>query len=78
MPTLIAFVGKDGPTPVRDLAPGRILGCLSEGPNQSWALTNATEPVKSRDGGESSDTELATMKTEVLGGGEEYLDPQDQ
>ena len=66
--SLIAFVGKDGPTPVRDLALGRVLGCLSEGPNDSWVLVNATEPVKSRDGGESSETELATMKTEALGG----------
>lgn len=67
--SLITFVGKGGPTPVRDMALGRILGCLEEGPNKTWVLARATTPTKSRDGQQSSETELATMKSEALGAG---------
>lgn len=64
---LITFVGKAGPTPVRDMALGRMLGCLGEGPNKTWVLSRSTTPAKSRDGAPSTDTELVTMKNEPLG-----------
>lgn len=67
--SLVTFVGKGGPTPVRDMALARMVGCLEEGPNKSWVLTRATTPSKSRDGQASSETELATMKSEALGTG---------
>ncbi|MDO8793826.1 MAG: c-type cytochrome [Vicinamibacterales bacterium] len=64
---LVTFVGKSGPTEVRDMALGRALGCLEAGPNNSWVLARATAISKSRDGVASSETELGSMKSEKLG-----------
>ncbi len=64
---LVTFVGKNGPTEVRDNALGRTLGCLEAGPNNTWVLSKATALLKSRDGQASSETELTSMKSEKLG-----------
>lgn len=65
--TRINFVGKNGPTDVRDMALGRAMGCLEMAPDKSWKLTRATTVSKSRDGMASSEGELASMKSEPLG-----------
>ena len=63
----VTFVGKSGPTEVRDMSLGRALGCLETGPNNTWVLARATGISRSRDGVASSDTELGSMKSETLG-----------
>lgn len=62
----ITMVGKGGPTPVRDMALGRIVGCLAQGPDKSWVLNNATEPAKTR-GEPSTEAQLKAAAAEKLG-----------
>jgi len=49
----LVFVPKDGVVAKREVgnfAQVETAGCLTEGPNQSWMLTRATEPVAARAG----------------------------
>lgn len=45
----IQVVGKDGPGPVPDFALVQVVGCLTERPDKSWALTKAAAPSRVRD-----------------------------
>jgi S-disulfanyl-L-cysteine oxidoreductase SoxD len=44
----VQLVGRDGPKPLPSLTVVRVVGCLTSGPNDTWMLTNASEPVRSR------------------------------
>ena len=62
----ILIVGKNGPGPVPDFSLVRVVGCLTEGPDEDWMLTHGTEPVRTRDG-EASVAEAEAMADAPLG-----------
>ena len=55
----ILIVGKDGPKPVPDFSLVTVSGCLSKDAENRWMLTNASEPVRTRNPGKSTEAELA-------------------
>jgi S-disulfanyl-L-cysteine oxidoreductase SoxD len=63
----IRLVGPDGPKPLPTNTLVRIVGCLVQTSDQEWSLTQATEPVRSRQGTESSPEELKKSAAEPLG-----------
>jgi hypothetical protein len=63
----VQLVGKDGPTPLPSLAVVRVVGCLAFGPNDTWILTNASEPVRSRSINETTPEELQGSAAWPLG-----------
>ena len=58
----IRIEGKQGPEPVPNFALVRTVGCLSKGPDTSWMLAGASEPVRTKDPGASKDDELKRSK----------------
>lgn len=44
----VRVIRKDGPAPVPSSAPVSAVGCVQAGPNDTWLLVNATEPVRER------------------------------
>ena len=44
----VLFVGPKGPQPVPNLSQVLVVGCLTAGPNDTWTLTRATDPVRTR------------------------------
>jgi mono/diheme cytochrome c family protein len=63
----VEFVGKDGPKPLPSLTAVRVVGCLTSGPNDTWMLTNASEPVRSRSINETTPEELQGSAARPLG-----------
>lgn len=63
----VEFVGKDGPKPLPSMTAVRVVGCLTSGPNDTWILTNASEPVRSRSLNETTPAELQDSATWPLG-----------
>ena len=63
----VQLVGKDGPTPLPSLTAVRVVGCLTSGPNDTWILTNASEPVRSRSINETTPAELLGSAAWPLG-----------
>ena len=61
--------GKSGPEPLPNLAIAKIIGCLAPGPNNSWNLTSATEPARTRQPDESTPEEIKEAAAAPLGGG---------
>jgi cytochrome c5 len=44
----VRVIRKDGPAPVPTSSPVLVVGCIQAGPNDTWQLVNATEPVRTR------------------------------
>ena len=63
----IRVVGKDGPSAVPDGALIGAVGCLIQGSDQSWTLTRASEPVRTRDVEASGGEELKATAARPLG-----------
>jgi mono/diheme cytochrome c family protein len=63
----VQLVGKDGPTQLPNLTVVRVVGCLTSGPNNTWVLANATEPVRSRSINETTPEELKGSAAGPLG-----------
>ena len=63
----VQLVGKDGPKPLPNLTVVRVVGCLTSGPNDTWILTNASEPVRSRSINETTPEELKSSAASPLG-----------
>ena len=63
----VEFVGKDGPKPLPSMTVVRVVGCLTSGPNDTWILTNASEPVRSRSINETTPEELQGSAAWPLG-----------
>jgi quinoprotein glucose dehydrogenase len=64
----ILVVGKGGPGgPVPNFSLVLVVGCLAKGADSSWRLTNATEPVRTREVGDSSPASLKAMESRPLG-----------
>jgi hypothetical protein len=63
----IGFVGKNGPAPVPEYALIQIVGCLTQRPDEVWLLTNATQPVRTRNEKKSTPEELRASGARALG-----------
>ena len=63
----IRVEGKNGPGPVPNFALVQVVGCLSAGPDASWNVGSATEPIRTKDPSPSTDDELKTSQAAALG-----------
>jgi len=63
----VMFVGVNGPRPVPDGSLIVTVGCLSEGPNDSWLLLKSTEPTRTRNSTASTPAELKASTQRSLG-----------
>jgi cytochrome c5 len=63
----IQFVGKDGPQSLPSNAQAVIAGCLAAGPNNTWIVSKATEPLRTREAEEISAEELKFAAARPLG-----------
>jgi mono/diheme cytochrome c family protein len=63
----IRVIRKDGPAPVPTSSPVLVVGCIQAGPNDTWQLVNATEPVRTRGQFVHVEEELATARNTPLG-----------
>jgi Cytochrome C oxidase, cbb3-type, subunit III len=63
----IDVVGKDGPQPVPNFAAVLSVGCLVQNTDKRWMLTNATEPVRTRDAFKQIEKELTASAQRPLG-----------
>ena len=63
----IQFVGQGGPAPIPEFAPVQVVGCLRQRPDGEWALTNVSEPVRTRDPEGLTDAELREAEDTTLG-----------
>jgi mono/diheme cytochrome c family protein len=59
--------GGDGPQQVPNFALVQVMGCLISAAGNTWQVTNATEPVRTRDPGVSKDDELKSAESKALG-----------
>lgn len=55
------------PQPLPNFSLARSVGCLTQQPDKSWALTAATSPRRSRDGEPSKPTELKALEPRPAG-----------
>jgi hypothetical protein len=58
---------KDGPAPLPDGTIIRAVGCLIQGTGNSWTLTKASDPVRSREADKSTGAELKASEAQPLG-----------
>ena len=66
----IAIVEKSGPGgPVPNFSLVQIVGCLTQGANKAWVLTNGTEPIRAADSGDSPAADLKASSSLPLGKG---------
>ena len=63
----IRIEGREGPQPVPNYALVRAVGCLTQGPQNAWMLSNASEVVRTRSPEPSKDEELKNSKAKALG-----------
>jgi hypothetical protein len=63
----IDVVGKDGPKPVPNFALVLSVGCLIQTGENRWMLSNASEPVRTRDSFKLIDKELKASQSRPLG-----------
>jgi hypothetical protein len=49
------------------MTPVRLVGCVASGPNGTWMLTNASEPVRSRSINATTPEELQALAASPLG-----------
>jgi mono/diheme cytochrome c family protein len=57
----IRVEGKDGPAPVPDFSLVEVVGCLGQKADGSWMLTNASEPIRTRDPKDSPADQLPAL-----------------
>ena len=63
----ILIEGRDGPEPVPNFALVRVVGCLTRGPDSTWVVADASEPVRTKDPEASQDDELKGVEMTALG-----------
>ena len=61
------LVGKDGPKPLSTNALVQLVGCFTPGSNNTWTLTNATEPARTRNAGKIAAEELTASASVPMG-----------
>jgi mono/diheme cytochrome c family protein len=60
-------VGKNGPAPLPASSTVSAVGCIQTGPNETWILVNATEPVRTRREFDRVEEELDAARAATLG-----------
>lgn len=63
----ILLVGKDGPKPLPTNALVQVVGCLTSGEKNTWMLTKASRPARTRTADETTPDELKTSAAKPLG-----------
>jgi len=64
----IFVVEKEGPGgPAPNFSLVQVVGCLTQGADKSWIVTNGTEPVRARDSGDSSPADLKVSEARPFG-----------
>jgi mono/diheme cytochrome c family protein len=64
----IQIEGPNGPEPIPDRALVQIVGCLAKGDtDDSWTMSQASEPVRTRNTGKSSPEEIKVAQAKPLG-----------
>jgi mono/diheme cytochrome c family protein len=63
----IQIQGKNGPAPVPNFALVDVVGCFARGPNDTWMLTNGSEPVRTRSPVQPTEPEIGSAKAKPLG-----------
>jgi mono/diheme cytochrome c family protein len=63
----IRFVGKDGPKPLPNNTIVLVVGCLEQTADNAWTLTNASDPVRDRQGTETNPEELKKSAAKARG-----------
>jgi S-disulfanyl-L-cysteine oxidoreductase SoxD len=63
----IQLQGKNGPATVPNFALVNVVGCFARGPNDTWMLSNSSEPVRTRSPMQPSESEIAAAKAKPLG-----------
>ena len=61
------LVGKDGPKPLATNTLVAVTGCFESGPNKTWLLPSASEPVRTRNAAEITAEEMKGAAEKPLG-----------
>jgi S-disulfanyl-L-cysteine oxidoreductase SoxD len=61
------LVGKDGPKPLPSNSLAAAVGCITPGMNNSWTLTQAAEPARTKDEEETTPEEKQASAAKPLG-----------
>lgn len=64
----IRVQGKNGPAPVPNFSLVDVVACFARGPRNTWMLTNGSEPVRTRNPNQPTESETAAAKAKPLGG----------
>jgi len=66
----ILITEKSGPgAAVPNFSLVQMVGCLAQGANKAWVLTNSSEPVRATEPGDSTPADLKTSESRPLGAG---------
>ena len=63
----IRIQGKNGPAPVPNFALVDVVGCFTRGPQDTWMLTDGSEPVRTRSPLQPTASEIAAARAKPLG-----------
>ena len=63
----IQIESREGPGPVPSFALVQVVGCLTQGPDDSWILARSTAAVRTRDPSGSNADELEALDAQPLG-----------
>jgi mono/diheme cytochrome c family protein len=63
----IRVQGKNGPAPVPNFALVDVVACFAHGPQDTWMLTNGSEPARTRNPVQPTGLEIAAARAKPLG-----------
>jgi S-disulfanyl-L-cysteine oxidoreductase SoxD len=63
----IRIVRKEGPTEAGNFSLVQVVGCLTQGANQAWIVSNAGRPLVTKDPNPSKEAELQEARNQWLG-----------
>ena len=64
----IQVQGKSGPAPVPNFALVDVVACFARGPRDTWILTNGSEPARTRNPMQPTESEIAAARAKPLAG----------
>lgn len=63
----IQVQGKNGPAPVPNFALVDVVGCFTRGPQDTWILIHASEPARTRNPVQPTESEISAVRVKPLG-----------